>query len=787
MNAGLAQTGHDLLATRLRPPVTADALIRRPRLFELLRNNARHALICAPPGFGKTSLLILADEHVRSEGYHTGWFTCDPIDDVPDALNYLAAALKVDDPSLPELVEKAPGRAIQLILAKFHEEGSIRHLLVDDVCQWRQHVRLAVLLPLLRLAPPNLKVLCASGRPLNDVASITDLEIGQSDLRLNYDEALELCGRGLSRSRTKELYHRSQGWPFVLNVIAAEHRQVKGRAQELQKFVQLRLLPYLSSDHIASISRLVALGNFDFSLGRQVTSEEILDQLCELGLVGGAAGRNARNYCINPVLGPLLSSGSIVDVRSIKRDAAMVLLSRGDPVAATQFAIQIGDEALATKIVDDFDWRGTFLGPGIAQLEKVTKLIPTNMLTRSLPLSCAKILSQLKRGHLREAREMLEGAKSVVGTDLYQASFDLIMISVLLDLYQGKLVSRTGITDLRAIASTAKVPKYLLESIVATFETYLEQSYGNLEDARRWAEKGVSASNAAGARYSHFFHECDLATIEGASGRASAGLEIMARTIQTHRDLIQADERLSVIADSFRLELEHEKVRSDFRRMDRLRTLCRRLPKLEGWPEVFAAAFRTYSEKLALCGDLNGALALLQAGKTYAERQNVASLVFIFDHQRALLLAQAGALEAAHRATEAHAGLSATQILSLSWREMEVCVEARIAIGLDTPLRDAALVEAKRRGLVRVMDRLDAVLNPQEMIAPQKSVTPAHPFLSPRSKEILAALRQGLSDKEIGRALGISPHGVRYHLKRLYAQHHLSSRHEACTIPDTHY
>jgi DNA-binding CsgD family transcriptional regulator len=51
--------------------------------------------------------------------------------------------------------------------------------------------------------------------------------------------------------------------------------------------------------------------------------------------------------------------------------------------------------------------------------------------------------------------------------------------------------------------------------------------------------------------------------------------------------------------------------------------------------------------------------------------------------------------------------------------------------------------------------------------------------VSPRQREIMLLLATGLSDKEIAARLQVSPHTVRTHLQRLYAQHGLRNRAEA--------
>jgi DNA-binding CsgD family transcriptional regulator len=54
--------------------------------------------------------------------------------------------------------------------------------------------------------------------------------------------------------------------------------------------------------------------------------------------------------------------------------------------------------------------------------------------------------------------------------------------------------------------------------------------------------------------------------------------------------------------------------------------------------------------------------------------------------------------------------------------------------------------------------------------------------VSPRQREIMLLLARGLSDKEIAARLQVSPHTVRTHLQRLYAQHGLRNRAEAAAI-----
>lgn len=54
-----------------------------------------------------------------------------------------------------------------------------------------------------------------------------------------------------------------------------------------------------------------------------------------------------------------------------------------------------------------------------------------------------------------------------------------------------------------------------------------------------------------------------------------------------------------------------------------------------------------------------------------------------------------------------------------------------------------------------------------------------YPLLTPREAEILSLVGQGMSNKEIARALGISVHTVKFHLEALFSKLEATSRAEA--------
>src|SRR5690606_33554365 len=79
------------------------------RLAEAL-GHARVALLCAPAGYGKTSLLARALARLPAE-HAIAWFSADEGDDRQGALECLLAALEPFDPPWRSAPETLPQRA----------------------------------------------------------------------------------------------------------------------------------------------------------------------------------------------------------------------------------------------------------------------------------------------------------------------------------------------------------------------------------------------------------------------------------------------------------------------------------------------------------------------------------------------------------------------------------------------------------------------------------------------------------------------------------------------------
>lgn len=799
------QTPSWLIRDRLRPPATEAASIERPRLVAAMSGGGpRRIVVVAPPGFGKTALLVEQFRRAKRGDVDGAWFSGDPIDDPAAIIAYLAAGLGIDPGPLFDLAEQATGRAVQALLAAIAERNIPTCLILDDVDMWRTDVREALLPPLFRLAPHNLSLSCSMRFMDEALAGDADLVLGPSDLRFDLDEVKRLCGRSISMRRARTLLRQSQGWPKLVGVLTEQYRRTITPIMAdavIGEFARKRLTPLLAHDDLDLLAKLVALGEFDLPLARRFGSETSLGRLSELTLVAPTQTRDGPGLTVNPLLARLAPDIAPDDAIAARRKAFSDLFERAEYVAAMRFAVAIGDEACIARIIDVSDPLEIFLGRGVAQLEKITGLIPLDVVEQDTRIASACVISLLKNGKIRQARSLVEKVAprvaSLEASATAEENAHFIVAETLLNIHQGKALSPHDIGLMARLAErwAERLPE--ARSWIAAVKTQAAQSMGRIAEARGWALEGIRACGDFDGRYATFYHYCDLGVVEAIAGRRSLARETFAHISRHYRDVIGADVRLRVILDAFLIELDHEENPRNFEPMGRLRTICRELPFLEGWPDLFAAAFRTFSEKLVLAGDLRGAFALLDAGLAYARREGIDPLVFVLDHQRAIVHMMTGNMAAAQDAVAAYAPLDGPDILDRSWREVEACLEARALLDRAVPDRGlplllaAGMSHAVFNELGRCKARYAALANPAnrglraEMAAAivAEGAKPAEAedhLLTPRTRQVLSALSTGMTDKEIGLELGLSPHGVRYHLKRAYAQINVGSRGEAC-------
>lgn len=220
------------LATKLRPPSVGVRHMPRPRLSADLANNDsyRLALVAAPAGFGKTSVLSEWYLALRKRNVATAWLSLDGFDNEPRRfLSHLVSAIQAARPEIGrealELLTANPDVLIEDVATSLvHDFGGADSRIViflDDCHEIRDRTIHAVVDFLLRYVPANIQFVIGTRRvPPLSVERLRIrgemLEIGWEDLRFNLDETRnylkEVCRLQLSEGQIHALCDRTEGW-----------------------------------------------------------------------------------------------------------------------------------------------------------------------------------------------------------------------------------------------------------------------------------------------------------------------------------------------------------------------------------------------------------------------------------------------------------------------------------------------------------------------------------------------------------------------------------------------
>jgi LuxR family transcriptional regulator, maltose regulon positive regulatory protein len=225
-----------LLATKLHVPRPRPGFLARPRLLERLTEGTAGALtlVCAPAGFGKTSLL---GDWARRSQQPVAWLSLDGGDSDPARFwRYVAAALDEPRPGVGQRVEallqggQPPLEAVVAVLVNELVEVSEEVVLVLDdhhlVDAPAVHDSLAGLLERL---PAQLRLVVASRAdpplPLARLRAGGQLvELREADLRFSSEETAELLraavGPDLPEAAVAALGDRTEGWVAGLQLAA---------------------------------------------------------------------------------------------------------------------------------------------------------------------------------------------------------------------------------------------------------------------------------------------------------------------------------------------------------------------------------------------------------------------------------------------------------------------------------------------------------------------------------------------------------------------------------------
>ncbi len=240
-----------LVLTKLRAPAVRPRQISRARLVDLLSagDGAGFILVCAPAGYGKTTLLAEWAQSLMKNGAAVAWYALDPGDDDPIPFkSYLIASFTQALGPIPELTQIAQllrsspemdlQRILPAVINAVISNGRECALILDDYHLIGSPAIHGAMTYLLEHLPGNLRIAIGSrSDPPLPLARLRAggqlLEMRTVGLRFKADETAQFLNEvmqlGLSPEGVAALGERTEGWVAGLQLVALS---LAGRADK---------------------------------------------------------------------------------------------------------------------------------------------------------------------------------------------------------------------------------------------------------------------------------------------------------------------------------------------------------------------------------------------------------------------------------------------------------------------------------------------------------------------------------------------------------------------------
>ena len=862
-----------LVGEKVTIPEPVAGYLDRPELVErAISLERRLALLRAPGGFGKTTLLAARCRRLVADGMTTAWLSLDEQDAGPLLETYLVFAFHragvdvLGEAGGGDADAAGMGHRMGTLLQAIEAYAEPCVLALDELDRLVDPASIATLNFLFRRGPRNLRfaVACrAIPAGLEIVVPVLESEgavLTADDLRFTRPEIAQFFDLQLSRRELTTLVAQSAGWPIALRVYRNGKTQgARGSAWAVSEMVENWLEAAFWRDLTAEDREFVLdLGLFD------LIDEKLLADVLGVGdaqrrlkalpaltglLVPVAGGRDGA-WNLHPLIREHCARRRRREgperYRSVHRSLAAALATRGETLAAMSHAMEAGDPVLTGGILEAAGGVRLWLREGPVALQSADRYLSADVLAGHPRLAFARCSALAISGNIAEARRIYDGA--VQGKRTVDDAFevDRQLAVGLLGLYGCESLGSERMMRLPADYARFAERADLETGVRAHLEygLFLGHSFrGEFEAAEYRAERSRHCMTDNRRLLSYF--EFQFGVIAMVQGRVEDAVAHYDRGRRLARSNLLRDPERAVVGDVLVRELALERNRS-------VRSDVPTLPKvfLGGVGRPMGACLSA----AGLIGDLTlrigGAEAAVKALEDvygYAVREALPVLARYAAARRAGVLGAAGCAEDGERlwriAQLPETPAACLDLEGLGWREMEALACARVRVlaaggdvGAALALADELLALTEARGLRRtrmralatalavahdagdgaaaagylatylrlysetdyalglvlergaalaVLEGRRGALTDAEgaaVVALREALGPptqeAGPVLTDREAEVLQRLGT-LRDREIAEAIGLSLHGVRYHVRNLFAKLGVRGREEA--------
>lgn len=245
-----------LIETKLQLPPMGQSELARPDLLAQLEHvkQRRLAIVSAPIGFGKSTLLAQWANRVQAQGGQIGWISADAQDnEIGRFLRYLVAAINRAEPSccigLPGLIASSPTLPIETILTSLVNDLALIStpvfLVIDDFHHLTSPDISRFLDSLLAYGPSGFHLILGARDEvslqlagLRARGQLVRIDVAQLrfSLALTNDYLNNHAGLALTPAETLALHHRTEGWIAGLHLASLSLTDTADKSGFLARF-----------------------------------------------------------------------------------------------------------------------------------------------------------------------------------------------------------------------------------------------------------------------------------------------------------------------------------------------------------------------------------------------------------------------------------------------------------------------------------------------------------------------------------------------------------------------
>ncbi|MAW82025.1 MAG: hypothetical protein CMI63_17445 [Parvularcula sp.] len=519
------------------------------------------------------------------------------------------------------------------------------------------------------------------------------------------------------------------------------------------------------------------------------------------------------------------------EFQRLQEKAAHWYSEKGNHVRAVRHALASKESRLLCDILDATCGLRLWLKEGLIEFRPIDRMLDEKAVLSSPSAGFMRCIILMKSGKQYEAgvlydRIIEQHQERFKENELL--SMSAFACKIMLSIYRGLYIP---IEEIETFEKSASETASLFTGYVLTMKCVSAHQCGLFHEAIGHAERAIAYFRAVGSVYGEFYIHLHLGMVDWLMDAEHSHGAAFAQAKDIIRQELSYDTGVKPLLEILKLECDHEALPLETKQFQRLANVVVSLMKGEGWLDIYASAFRTLSEKQYGASGLKEALLSLESFAAFSSKNDMRYLLDICFAERSLLLAASGRRDEAVAAFEKITGFKEdpqSYLHIAPWRAGEAVGEAALyLLGDNASKTDLEMWRSYRdlnldRGNKRAACRLGALLAARSggeddlgmlnrSIGPQfarafwlchdamsekydfqgaeqaytnvrdvmrlvqgknedsvGTVDQGQSILTEKELTVLRQLATGQSDKQIALVIGVTEHGVRYHLKNIY-------------------